>query len=393
MPAKDPARSHWWHEPAKRRTVFAVTAAVAAAVPVTLVNGTAFIGQFAFLRQHVPLAMPGVILIAVAIESIAIYLAWHAHLATMANDSAMRLKLGAYFVALVVGAMNYSHYMSAHWRPTVMAVIMAMSSALSPWLWGVHTRRASRDRLMAQNLIEPHAVRLGATRWAWHVIRSARVTYWATWHGVNDPQRAIGHFSGQYGTADDVPPARHAGHTGPAWLAAAVPAQPDVPPSVPAAVPPDVPAIEPSVPAAEPAPPAAPETGSQPAMIPGTAINGVSPGTQVNGEIVVRADARLEADATLSGGKPSQLVIDEAEMKLSGMTIDDLPSIREIARTMLGDPNQRRLAAKLRKARVAAEEHKEEAPARESLPRPEARADGPQWIARPERLGPGGMNG
>lgn len=369
MAPEDSARSRWWHDPAKRRLVRAVTAAVAAAVPVALVNVTAFIGQFAFLHQHVPWHVPGQVLIAVAIESIAIYLSWHAHLATMANDSAMRLKLGAYSVALVVGAMNYSHYAS-HWRPTVMAVIMAMASALSPWLWGVHSRRASRDQLMERGLIEEHAVRLGATRWAWHAIRSFRVTYWATWHGENSPARAIAHFSGRYGTADTPTPARHAEA---AQLMVAVP---DV--VAPAGAPaPDVPA----------------------AILPGTRVSEVSPGTTINGEPAAQleGEASLKADATLNGGRPSQQKIDEVTEYLFGLSDDDVPSNREIARMLSDTSDQRRLAKRLRDGRMASQAPKEAAPARESIPdpaqSPNHRANGPQWIARPERYGPGGMNG
>lgn len=435
MPAKDPARSRWRRRSASHGTVPAIVPAavpaaeppvpavpqivppavpaagtavprkrtsmlqqvgltVLAAVPVGSVNVCAFIGQYAFVTDHVTWIFPGKVLVSATIESIGVYLALHAHIAQLKNDSSTRLKLGAYTVAAIVGAMNYSHYAS-HWHPTVMGVMMGMFSLMSPWLWGVHSHRISRDVLLTLGLIEEHAVRLGANRWTWHPWRSVRVMYWATWHGENHPKRAIAHFAGTYGTASDVPGPRRARL---ARRAVSVPAQP--------AVPPDVPEIEPPVPDVPPAAPEQPgapeiEGGSvpeQPAVVPaavlidGTALNGVSPGTQVNGEVVVRANARLEADATLSGGKPSQAVIDEVEMQLSATPLDDLPSVRAIAR-LLGDPNQRRLAGKLREKRLAAEGQKEEAPARESFPRPEARPEGPQWIARPQRLGPGGMNG
>jgi hypothetical protein len=64
-------------------------------------------------------------------------------------------------------------------------------SLSSPWLWSVHSRRASRDALKARGLIEPHAVRLGATRWTWHPLRSSRVMFRATWEGESDPAKAI----------------------------------------------------------------------------------------------------------------------------------------------------------------------------------------------------------
>jgi hypothetical protein len=174
------------HEVASRRSRL-----VMAAVPVVLVNAVAFAGQLAFLRDHLPWPLAGQLMMAAALESVAVYLAYHAHVAALANDSALRLRLAAYGFAAVIATMNYSHYAGPGWRPTFAAVAVALCSAASPWLWGVHSRRASRDRLLAAGLVEPHALRLGATRWLWHPLRSARVMYHATWAGITDPRQAI----------------------------------------------------------------------------------------------------------------------------------------------------------------------------------------------------------
>jgi hypothetical protein len=190
-----------------------------AAVPVVLVNAVAFGAQLGFWRAHVPLVAEAA-LVALALESVAVYLAWLAHLAQLADDSALRLRLAAYGMALLIGALNYSHFMLPGWRPTVEAVTFGMMSAISPWLWSAHSRRASRDALMARNKIEPHAVRLGATRWAWHPVRSARVMWRATWEGETDPARAIAlaapaqvvtpRHDGSHDKQDDKPPRRPA---------------------------------------------------------------------------------------------------------------------------------------------------------------------------------------
>jgi hypothetical protein len=180
----------WWRHltvPAARHA----ERTVGAAVPVLLVNAVAFAGQLAFLIAHLSWPMPGKVVMALALESIAIYLAWHAHVAQLANDSALRLRMAAYAFALVIASMNYSHYAAPHWRPTFAAVAIGLMSASSPWLWSVHSRRVSRDRLIAAGLIEPHALRLGATRWTWHPIRSAKVMWRATWAGTTDPAEAI----------------------------------------------------------------------------------------------------------------------------------------------------------------------------------------------------------
>jgi len=162
-----------------------------AAVPVVGVNAVSFAAQLAFLRVHLPWPLAGQILIAVTLESVAVYLAFHAHVAQLANDAALRLRLAAYGFALVIGTMNYSHYMAPGWRPTFAALAFGLCSAASPWLWSVHSRRESRDALMTRGLIEPHAVRLGATRWLWHPWRSTQVMWHATWEGVNDVRHAL----------------------------------------------------------------------------------------------------------------------------------------------------------------------------------------------------------
>lgn len=164
---------------------------LAAAIPVVLVNAVAFAGQLAFLRAHLPWPLAGQVMMAVALESVAVYLAFHAHLAQLANDSALRLRLAAYGFALVIAVCNYSHYAGPGWRPTFAAVAVALCSAISPWLWGIHSRRTSRDKLMAAGLVEAHALRLGQTRWLWHPIRSAQVMWLATWEGITDPREAV----------------------------------------------------------------------------------------------------------------------------------------------------------------------------------------------------------
>jgi hypothetical protein len=156
-----------------------------------LVNAVAFAGQLAFLRAHLPWPPAAQVMVAVALESVAVYLAWHAHIAQVANDSALRLRLAAYAFGAAIGAMNYSHYAGPGGRPTFAALAVGLMSAASPWLWSVHSRRVSRNALLAAGLIEPHALRLGSTRWLWHPVRSARVMWHATWHGITDPAEAL----------------------------------------------------------------------------------------------------------------------------------------------------------------------------------------------------------
>jgi len=168
-----------------------------AAVPIAAVNFVAFYGQFSYFQAHrhpiagvtIPAAVSAVV--ATALESIAVYLAWQAHVARLRGDSAFRLRLGAYLTGLVIGALNYSHFCDPGWRPNAFAVAFGLASVVSPALWGIHSNRESRDALKAQELIEEHAVRLGATRWFFHLYLSFRVMFRATWTGENRPAEAI----------------------------------------------------------------------------------------------------------------------------------------------------------------------------------------------------------
>ena len=240
-----------WHHAVSAAQRVAAHRGWLAAIPVVLVNAVAFYGQLAFLRTH--LAAPAGVqaLVAVALESIAVYLAWQAHLAQLADDSAMRLRLAAYATALFIAALNYSHYAAPQWRPTFAAIAFALCSAISPWLWSIHSRRESRDALKARGLIEPHAVRLGVTRWLWHPLRSPVVMWHATWAGENDPAKAIAlrdaHVASSLAENDPV--------AIPVATDTAPPvATPQVPPRVPAEDPRDEPAAPAPVASAASAP-------------------------------------------------------------------------------------------------------------------------------------------
>ena len=350
---------------------------VGAAVPVALVNATAFVGQFAYIRDHVPWILPGQILVAATFESGAVYLAWHAHMAMIRNDSATRLKLGAQLFALIMAAMNYSHY-AVHWRPTVLAVGLGLMSLLSPSLWGIYSRRAARDRLMERGLIEEHAVRLGANRWTWHPVRSVAVMWRATWVGENDPKRAISLYEANHAARQE---ARRTGKTAPA-VAQTAPNQPA--PEVPA---PRQEAIESgAVHQASGAPAHQPEEGAlfewpaAPALIPGTTLNG-SPVASV------RAIAELAARPTLSASHqidPQRVV--EAELHLAGLAVSDLPSERVVSRILCPAHDHRRQAKTLLQARREA--------GQDPLPayvQHQRQAHAPVVIATPAANLPGGI--
>lgn len=369
------AKSRWW-----------ITAA--AAVPNLLVNATAFSAQYSFFRSHLHWISPGQVMAALALESIAVYLAFHAHVAQLANDSAFRLKAGSYGMGAVIAAINYSHYAGPNWRPTVIAVVMALMSGSSPWLWSIHSRRASRDKLLERGLLDEHAVRLGATRWTWHPILSVRVMRRATWIGETDPKRAIRTVQTKFAELPDLAVAGLLGTLDPVQLAqvlmrAIEGAQP-VLDSAPETVPGDdePPAGEPPSGGTPPAgPPVAPPADGFEISVPGeppVAVPAVSvPLSAVPDAVpeavpapaVASASANLTADATMPrrNNHPPQEVIDAAEEALFGMPDDKLPSERRVAEELLHDPQQRRLAKKLLIARRAGGTQRLQAPPGETV--------------------------
>lgn len=167
------------------RTTQAVTA-----VPIILVNTVAVLGQYAYLRDHLPWPFIGVVIFAAALESVALYLAYMAHKSLISMDSSMRLRLGAIGFGLLAGFMNASHY-ERHGHITFVSVATGLMSASSPILWGIYSRRQSRDKLTELGLIEPGAVRLGSVRWLMYPIRSFRVFRFAAWDGIRTPGQAI----------------------------------------------------------------------------------------------------------------------------------------------------------------------------------------------------------
>jgi hypothetical protein len=162
---------------------------VAVSLPIILVNAVSVFGQTVYWYSHI-FNLAGAIAFAVALESVAVYLAYHAHLAQISNDASLRLRWASYIFGAIIGLLNGSHYLN-NGKITAAAVGMCLLSASSPWLWAIHTRRESRPILRDNGLIDAHAVRLGGNRVFWHPWKSAGVMSFAAWSGENRPAEAI----------------------------------------------------------------------------------------------------------------------------------------------------------------------------------------------------------
>jgi hypothetical protein len=170
---------------------------IIAAIPLVLVNIVAFAGQFGFIRDHIDWPLFGQIAFALSLESIALFLTYMAHEALMSEDSAYGLRILSYSFGAIIGIMNYSHYAGPGFKPTFEAVATGLMSVSSPFLWGIYSRRNSRDALKAKGLIESRAVKLGGLRWLFWTRESFGVFRAAVWSGENRPDVAIADYEAE----------------------------------------------------------------------------------------------------------------------------------------------------------------------------------------------------
>ncbi|HEY6117076.1 MAG TPA: hypothetical protein VI172_14075 [Candidatus Dormibacteraeota bacterium] len=169
--------------------------------PLLLVNAAAIYGQVAFFYDSVaPSTWPTIgklalaLVIAGAVESIAVYVGWHAHDALLhkAGTTAARLRRWSYLIAGLVGAINYAHF--ANWDKNLglnaASAAFGLLSLLSPWLWGLHTRRMQHVQLTKEGAVDATGATFSAERIRSFPIRSAAARRWSIDHYVTDPQQA-----------------------------------------------------------------------------------------------------------------------------------------------------------------------------------------------------------
>ncbi|MHA6626862.1 hypothetical protein ACU61A_15615 [Pseudonocardia sichuanensis] len=167
--------------------------------PLALVTGFAMYGQVAYGLAHytaptVPLPMRLLVAVgaAVAVESIALYVAWHAHDALLqrATATAARLRCASYVIALAVASVNYTHFAGDRLAPTPGAIVFALFSAAGPWLWGLHTRRAQHLQLVREGHADSAGAVFSAERFFAFPWRTWMARRWSIDHGVSDPRTA-----------------------------------------------------------------------------------------------------------------------------------------------------------------------------------------------------------
>jgi hypothetical protein len=167
--------------------------------PLLIVNAVAVGGQVSYAYADVAPAgwVPAIRLtlaigFALGVESIALYVNWHAHDALLqkAHATAARLRRRAYLVAAVVGSLNYAHFAGPRLTPTAAAVAFGMVSLLSPWLWGLHTRRLQHVQLLREDLVDETGAEFDTARRRAFPFRTWAARRWSIDHHVRDPRRA-----------------------------------------------------------------------------------------------------------------------------------------------------------------------------------------------------------
>jgi hypothetical protein len=156
-------------------------------LPLLFVNGFAVVGQAGFAHDRLHWQLLAAAGFAGTLESIALYIGYHAHAALMAGDSATKLRLASYSVGAVIGGINYEHYAGPRGEPTAMAVIFGLLSLISPWLWAMHGRYKNRRRLEQLGLIDERAPHFSAAKWLHFPIQTWGALRYGIGHNIKDP--------------------------------------------------------------------------------------------------------------------------------------------------------------------------------------------------------------
>lgn len=164
--------------------------ALIAAIPIILVNTLAVVGQCQWAGTHLHWARPGQALFAGALETVALAVMYLAHRSLIEGDSAVRLRLGAYLIACGSATVNYQEH-SNNWHPVPAAFVFAGASLLSPILWAMYSRFASREVMRSKDLIDRRAAKFALARWTLFPRRTFAAFRYSVWHSIQSPAEAI----------------------------------------------------------------------------------------------------------------------------------------------------------------------------------------------------------
>jgi hypothetical protein len=186
--------------------------------PLLVVTGAAVYAQVSYGYGHYspadwPIGARFAIAVgaALGIESIALYVQWHAHdsLLRGATATAARQRRASYLIALAVAGVAYA-YFSDNWRPTPAACVFALFSAVGPWLWGLHTRRVHHMQLLREGQVDSSGAVFSAERWRAFPIRTFMARRWSIDYGITDPRQAWESYRAEQANRQAATPAEPA---------------------------------------------------------------------------------------------------------------------------------------------------------------------------------------
>ncbi|NRQ31249.1 hypothetical protein HII36_05280 [Nonomuraea sp. NN258] len=147
------------------------------------VNLVAVSGQaMSFMERGLPTLWA--LLAAGIVESVAVYVSWHAHVALREGDAAWATRMWSYAIGAGAGYLSYTHVQD-------YPELFAACSLASPWLWSMHSRHLHRQDLREAGLIDPRAPKFSALRWLLHTKETFTAFRWAVSEGVQSPHIAV----------------------------------------------------------------------------------------------------------------------------------------------------------------------------------------------------------
>lgn len=176
-------------------------------VPLLFITGFAVFGQIGYgIDHYTPPSADAMYRLAVAIgaaiaiESIANFVQYKAHEARLAGASALaaRLSRRSYLIAAGVAFINYQHFCGPGLAPTPGALVFAMFSFFSPWLWGLYTKVAEHEQRVADGTIDRAGAVFAAERWRQFPILTYRARRHSVMHNITDPVEAWNSFMSEY---------------------------------------------------------------------------------------------------------------------------------------------------------------------------------------------------
>lgn len=164
--------------------------------PLVIITTLAVAGQFGYMRSHLEPTFPGfggVIagLVALGLESIALFLGLHAMKALRRKDSAAGLLFAATIVSGLVSYMNFENFADQSGNFTHASWAFGLFSFIGPFVWRIKIRSDHRDELAANDEIDVRGLKLPRVMWIMHPVKSFKVYRHAAWTGERDLTIAV----------------------------------------------------------------------------------------------------------------------------------------------------------------------------------------------------------